>query len=423
MPNKIVPASGVFEDCRDILESLRESVMILDRDMNIIYANKNTSELLSLSNEKIIGNKCFKLFHGTDAPPTICPMAEAVDLKKHTEAEVLFPSGKWYLVTIDPILDPSGPVAKIVHRVKDITERKLYEEKVKERETFLQEIVTNVKEGIVVYDKEFRYVFWNSFMEALTGMEAKYVIGKVAFDVFPHLKNDKTRDSLKRAMSGEVVKAGNVYFQVPGTGKEGWVSATYSPHYDSKGSIVGVIGLVHDISDMVAAEESLIMSKERYSDLFENANDIILTFNIEGKITSVNRAFCSFFEYSKDESLNMGFGDLLSVESKARAMSILARAMREKQDLSDEQPWEFTIIKKSGDMATLEVRTRLTWEKGNVTGVHAIARDITDRIKLEADLRRRVKELEIFNEAAVGRELKMMELKKRIKELEDRLNK
>jgi len=58
--------------------------------------------------------------------------------------------------------------------------------------------------------------------------------------------------------------------------------------------------------------------------------------------------------------------------------------------------------------------------KGTVAQ-QGIIRDITERKKMEEELQKKMHDLERFNKLAVGRELKMIELKKRIKELEARL--
>src|SRR5919198_2345569 len=69
---------------------------------------------------------------------------------------------------------------------------------------FNQEIIDCAAEGIIVYDRELRYQVWNPFMEQLTGRRAEEVLGKLAVEVFPFLRENGMEAALKRALQGEV---------------------------------------------------------------------------------------------------------------------------------------------------------------------------------------------------------------------------
>src|ERR1051326_1457560 len=87
----------------------------------------------------------------------------------------------------------------IVRQIKAVrAERAL-----RESNQFATEIIENAGEGIVVYDRDMRYVVFNHFMEELTGLSASEVIGRAAPDVFPHLREQHVDDLLERAMHGE----------------------------------------------------------------------------------------------------------------------------------------------------------------------------------------------------------------------------
>jgi len=58
----------------------------------------------------------------------------------------------------------------------------------KESNRFAAEIVQNAGEGIIVYDRELRFVVWNRFMEDMTGLKAEDVVGRKGLDIFPHLR-------------------------------------------------------------------------------------------------------------------------------------------------------------------------------------------------------------------------------------------
>ena len=117
------------------------------------------------------------------------------------------------------------------------------------------EIIENAGEGIVVFDGDFRYVVFNRFMEELTGLPASDVIGRHATEVFPHLHEQHVDELLARALAGEQVSSPDIFYDI--TERRGWVSGVYRPHYDAKGNIAGVIGLIRDITERKTAEQQI----------------------------------------------------------------------------------------------------------------------------------------------------------------------
>lgn len=122
---------------------------------------------------------------------------------------------------------------------------------------FAADIIENAGEGIVVYDRELRYILWNRFMEELTGIPASAMLGRRALDVLPELREQGVDELLQRAAKGEAVVSPDVRYEVPGTEHAGWISATYRPYRDGTGSVVGVIGIIRDITERKMAEQQI----------------------------------------------------------------------------------------------------------------------------------------------------------------------
>ncbi|HUP49792.1 MAG TPA: diguanylate cyclase, partial [Thermoanaerobaculia bacterium] len=131
------------------------------------------------------------------------------------------------------------------------------ERALRETNQFATEIIDNAGEGIVVYDRDLRYLLWNRFMEDLTGMPADQVVGRPALELFPHIREQRVDELLARAMSGETVASPDIHYYVPGTDRQGWISSVYRPHYDASGNIVGAIGLIRDITERKSAEQQI----------------------------------------------------------------------------------------------------------------------------------------------------------------------
>ncbi len=98
-----------------------------------------------------------------------------------------------------------------------------------EASRFTQQIVESATVGIVVYDRQFRYLLWNPFLEQASGLSAREVLGKNALELFPLLREFGIDRLLDRALAGETVTAPEVRYNISRSGKSGWYSATYSP--------------------------------------------------------------------------------------------------------------------------------------------------------------------------------------------------
>ncbi|MGH9344992.1 MAG: PAS domain S-box protein, partial [Terriglobia bacterium] len=122
--------------------------------------------------------------------------------------------------------------------------------------------------------------------------------------------------------------------------------------------------------------------EERYRDLFENAHDIVLTTDLNGQLTSLNKKTEEVSGYSRAEIIGRNLtqiADPASIESVSSAFHRL-------RDGSAVTSLEIGIIAKEGRLVSLEVSARLIYEKGQPTGIHAIARDMTEWRKTQADL-------------------------------------
>ena len=147
---------------------------------------------------------------------------------------------------------------RVIGIVENITKRKHAEEELRKSERFNREIISSVNEGIIVYDSQFRYVMWNPFMEKISGMYANEVLGRKAYNMFPFILEQGLDQLLNRAFAGEIVTSGDIPFNVPSTGAQGWIVYTYAPHRDAYGNIIGVIATLFDITERKEMEQKML---------------------------------------------------------------------------------------------------------------------------------------------------------------------
>jgi len=161
-------------------------------------------------------------------------------------------------------------------------------------------------------------------------------------------------------------------------------------------------------------------SKERLKILFEYAPDAYYLNDANGTFIDGNLAAEKASGYKKDELIGKSFLklNLLPASQLPKAIKLLGKNILGLPTGPD----ELIFNRKDGTQILLEVSTYPVTIQGKKV-ILGIARDVTGRKKLEEELKKRNVELEQINKLAVGRELKMVELKKKVQELEGQLNK
>lgn len=114
-----------------ILDSLQESVVYLDRDLRVIWANRRAATTAGVPAEELFGAKCHEAWRGRDEPCPGCPVVETLSSGVPSEREVFWDGGRVLNVRAVPVKDGGGKVVGVVESVLGITKRKRYEEKLK----------------------------------------------------------------------------------------------------------------------------------------------------------------------------------------------------------------------------------------------------------------------------------------------------
>ncbi|MBV9997568.1 MAG: PAS domain S-box protein [Verrucomicrobia bacterium] len=160
-------------------------------------------------------------------------------------------------LTMSPIADGAGRIAGAATIARDITERKRAEQALRESNRFNEQIIQGAQEGIIVLDRELRYLVWNPYMERVSGAKAGDVIGRHALEVFPHLEALGLYAHLERALAGEYLKSPDTLMPLPHRGRPVWIAAEEGPLYSATGVVTGVIVTIHEITERKEAEAEL----------------------------------------------------------------------------------------------------------------------------------------------------------------------
>ena len=190
------------------------------------------------------------------------------------------------------------------------------------------------------------------------------------------------------------------------------------PFIDTDGTMM-IMESGIDITDRKTVEEAFRQAGDYNRSLIEASLDPLVTIGPDGKITDVNAATEAVTGFSRKDLIGTDFSDYFTDPSNARAG--YEEVFRE--GLVRDYPLE--IRRRDGHVTPVLYNASVYRDDGGqVIGVFAAARDITARRRIEEELAQqhsreleRLADLEKFQRLTVGRELKMVELKKQIEEL------
>jgi PAS domain S-box-containing protein len=154
-----------------------------------------------------------------------------------------------------------------------------------------------------------------------------------------------------------------------------------------------------DISERKRVEETLLLNESRYRDLFENASDMIVSVDLEGNLTEANNAVADTLGYSSEELLRLNLSAILPRETQELARSQLARKLTDDVAVTT---YEHDFVAKDGHRVPVEVKTRVRRVSGRPVGVEAIARDMSERNRLEERLREITALVDATEDAVIG---------------------
>ena len=278
-------------------------------------------------------------------------------------------------------LEPGKP--RTIYVFHDMTERKQAQEALADERNLLRTLIDNLPDRVYVKDKLGRKTLSN-MADALAsgGRTAQDVIGKSDFDLYPaelaaqYWENDRT------VIEGGALISNKEEPGLDESGKEVWILTTKAPLRDTKGNILGLVGIGRDITEIKRAEEELLYEKEFLEALNQNSPVAIVVLDKEDNIVSCNPAFEHLYGYDSNEIKGRNLDALITTKetiaealvfsSEARANSIHKIGYRRRMD---------------GGLVTVEIFGVPVVVAGKKVGTLAIYHDITelDQARKEAE--------------------------------------
>ncbi len=243
-------------------------------------------------------------------------------------------------------------------------------------------IVESSNDAIIGKNTDGIITHWNKSAEKIYGYSADEIIGKHITVLAPPPRHAEIHGLLEKIRRGETV----VNHESERIRKDGaiiHVALTLSPIKDAAGNITGISTIARDITEKKLVEEKLQEASAYNRSLIEASLDPLVTISPEGKVTDVNRTTEEVTGRKRSELIGTDFSDYFTEPDKAREGY---QQVFQNGFVTD---YPLAIRHKDGHITDVLYNASIYRNTaGEVLGVFAAARDITERKFAEEKLRR-----------------------------------
>jgi diguanylate cyclase (GGDEF)-like protein/PAS domain S-box-containing protein len=274
---------------------------------------------------------------------------------------------------------------------EDITSRTREREQLQERTKFTETLIRNSHDGVFAFDRDGRLAAWNPIMEELFGLTEAEALGQHTTVLLPYLKEGGSDQPVRQALGGATTTVRRIH-RVGLAGPEIFLELRLGPVCNEIGEVIGGIGVARDMSEVKRAVDAQKATEERYQELFESAHDMMYTQDLEGNLTSMNKAGERITGYARPDALRLKLTDLVAPECLD-----VARRMVERQAAGETPPtYELEILARDSHRVALEISSRPIFREGRMVSIQGIARDVTERKRTEEELQLANQKLEAW---------------------------
>ena len=289
-----------FPGIEDIVETVREPLLVLDANLNILSANRSFYNIFKVEQGETIGHLIFDVGNKQWDIPALRTLLEDI-LPTHKrfdnyEVEHDFPTigHKTMLLNARQVYRKDVGTQMILLAIEDITERKKVEKALEANEAKYRELVQNANSIILRMDPKGKVTFFNEFAQMFFGYTEEEMLGcSVVGTILPETESSgRDLDFMIKDIGIHPEKyINNENENMRRNGERVWVAWTNKAIRDGNGKVIEILCIGNDITEHRQLESLLEESEERYRRLFETANDgILLLEKHEGKITHANPA-------------------------------------------------------------------------------------------------------------------------------------
>ncbi len=287
-----------------------------------------------------------------------------------------------YELHCQPIFDDNQNVIRIIEFAFDITERKKTEKSLMESKEQLNEInqlfenVFNTTDTCIAYlDPQLNFVWVNRAYASADEHEPEYFPGLNHFDLYPNKENEEIFKRVVKTREPYYADAKPFeYAEHPERGVSYW-DWSLIPTKSLNNEITGLILTLQNVTDRVKMQVALQESEEKYKNITEIAQEMILRVNLEGECTFINKSGLKFFGKSLDDMIGENILNSIHPTDVNNTESLLKNIGKTK---THSEGFTNLIIVPKGTRAIKWNMSPILNSSGEVEEVQASGRDITE---------------------------------------------
>ncbi len=274
--------------------------------------------------------------------------------------------------------NPETVYGELMHNVRLAVEKSRAEEALRDSEAKYSAVVNKAKDGVFII-REQLLEYTNESLAKMLGYSVSEMEKQPFIKFFPPETRESIAQRAKARFAGQGVPS---FYESKlqcndGTTKDIELSGTLIQY----GGKPADIGIIRDITERKKAEEKIRLSEEKYRSLVENARDIIATHDLNGQITSANRAV-EKYGFEIDTATGRNIRELIPKEYWPLITAQLHEIAQGKSVQGETE-----VITPLGRITT-EYKSNPIWQDEKIIGAQTVIRDISKRKKAEEELQK-----------------------------------
>ncbi|MFX1321611.1 MAG: PAS domain S-box protein [Promethearchaeota archaeon] len=387
---------AAYQKTREMLELVIDNIPQLiywkDTNLNYLGCNQNFAVLTGIKNPiNIIGEKDDDLLWVKEDLTKIQENERRVMVNNkaeyHTIEFLVLHNGNkiWFEVNRIPLHNLDGEVVGILSTYRDITIRRVAEQKLRESEEKYRNILENIKESYFEVDLKGNFTFFNDALCDLQGIPRNELLGLNFKNLVDEENRNKIFQVYKNVYKTEIPES-DFQFQFLKRNGEGVIceSSIYL-RYDSNRNKIGFSGLARNITEKFQLEQEIKKSEKKYRNIIENTKDVIVITGLDGKFLYVSPQFSEML--GSEINLKTKLFQNIHPDEIQHLTELFSKAISQESILMTEEV-EFRAKHQDGHYIWLSSSSKNYYnDDGKVIGFITLLRDVTDKKIAEQKLK------------------------------------
>jgi PAS domain S-box-containing protein len=371
---------------RSIVELGNDAILVFDENDRIEFANPMTSEMTGYLNEELLGMTVSSLLGKPNRTLLEGLFTRPERCAEKTCTQIQLPTSGGQIRDVEiciALMKTLEGKFKAYAYLRDITDAKRMEQKIHAANQQFERIAEMGDDGIVVFDQEFRIIFANQMASEITGIRKEELIGRNFFTVIGKEDKEFLEGTVTRGEGiGQKLCTEMTILTLQGQAKDAEVCIALTK---SDAGEVNTYAYIRDITARKQFERDLKDSEEKLRTLFESVRHGLFISSKEGRFLNCNQALLDMLAYpTKEEFLAIDISQDLYVNPEERR--IFQERVEKDGYVKD---MEVTFKKGNGQKITVLLTGHpLKNEKGEIVGYQGINLDITERKRIEDELKK-----------------------------------